>query len=613
LDTFAVQRETPLKIELGFRGGRIKEDDPDPSVTLDLGNEFQLDRVYLIPAQREYNGDYGIFPKQFTLEVSNRPDFSQRTVVFTTGSRIHQSPGSVPVPYVASESARYVRLTVHSGHDRGVFDLFGLSEIVVISGNEPVSFGAKVSSVGSLDISKIWCAEALVDGKTPLGIWHAGPSPIEATSPGDAVFQLAGKTSQSPVTWTVDLGRAHNVDRVELFPYQLNNSIEATILPERLSVVLSGAGGTTTKEWTNPLPGSASTAPLVVLCDDFPANRIQITSLEPWSMGPKRVHALSEISVWSEGRNAVANLSFTRQEGVNEKVVDVLTDGLSSDSVVLTVDSWLQQLHQRAMVEQELAKLRPLQREMSSQSELNATWGSAVALGFTFLIPVFLVERRRLMSRKQLDQIRRRIASDLHDDIGSNLGSISLIARTARKDVNREGAAPQLEEDLGEMETIARESSLAMRDIVWLLERKQDSIGDLTQRMRETANRLLRDVTFHFDTESKKTTARLTLDAKRHLFLFYKEAIHNILKHAKATEVHVRVWDEEDRLALEVRDNGVGLPRDPQNRPVLTRKLRDRAEVLGAALEVVSAPGQGTRITLLVKRNNLTNNPNLQS
>ena len=201
-------------------------------------------------------------------------------------------------------------------------------------------------------------------------------------------------------------------------------------------------------------------------------------------------------------------------------------------------------------------------------------------LGLTFLIPVFIVERRRLMSKEQLDQIRKRIASDLHDDIGSNLGSISLIARTARKDLVRLHGPEEIAEDLGEVETIARESSLAMRDIVWLLERRQDSIGDLVQRMRETASRLLREINFTVECESNKTAAKLSLDAKRHLFLFYKEAIHNVLKHSQANRVSIRLWDEDDKLALEILDNGIGLPDQPRRTArhrQQTRRPRPRA------------------------------------
>jgi signal transduction histidine kinase len=265
-------------------------------------------------------------------------------------------------------------------------------------------------------------------------------------------------------------------------------------------------------------------------------------------------------------------------------------------------------------VEKEIEALQPIRSQMAAESELNATWGSAMMLGLTFLIPVFVVERRRLISKNQIDLLRKRIASDLHDDIGSNLGSISMIARTARKDLVRLHGPEEVAEDLGEVESIARESSLAMRDIVWLLERQQDSIGDLVHRMRETAGRLLREFDYTIECDSSKSAAKLSLDAKRHLFLFYKEAIHNILKHSKATKVSIRLWDEGDKLALEVADNGQGLPRVMKDGKEITkpvRKLDERARVLEGELNVSSEPGKGTRTLLIVRRSLLIAAPSM--
>ncbi len=351
--------------------------------------------------------------------------------------------------------------------------------------------------------------------------------------------------------------------------------------------------------------------PLVIPLAGKSAKNIRLTGVHPYLIGNQKVQALSEIEVWSKGKNLAKGLAVTRSHGGENKSVSSLTDGYASDKQIIPVSVWLDQLYERGRMERELTALRPVHRQLASESELNATWGSAVILGLTFLIPVFIVERRRLMSRDQLDQLRKRIASDLHDDIGSNLGSISLIARTARKDLVRLHGPEEVADDLGEVESIARESSLAMRDIVWLLERRQDSIGDLVQRMRETAGRLLREINFTLDCDSNKTAAKLSLDAKRHLFLFYKEAIHNVLKHSQANRVSIRLWDEDDKLALEILDNGIGLPLDEKQSPAAVRKLEDRARVLEGLLQIASSKEKGTQIRLLVKRSHLTAHPTM--
>jgi signal transduction histidine kinase len=609
VSSFARCNEYPLKTGLGYRGARATAGSEDPSITLDLGSELPLEKIFLIPAQQEFLKDEGIFPKRFTLETSRNSDFTQSAVIFKSGQFQHPPPDGAPVPFNCKETARYVRLTVQEGHMKEAFDLFALSEIVVISNGDPVSFGAGVSAVGGLRVQELWHPEALVDGRTPLGIWHNITRPNQ--NPGDAVMDESG---DGTTTWTLELEDHAPIDRVILFPYQINRSFETSVFPESLEIQLDagdGSGSQPVFTWTNPLPGSSHMTPMVVPLHGKSAGKIRVIAKRPWIMGDRKLHALSEIEVWSRGDNLARDRAIKREHAGQASTVTSLSDGYSSDRQIIKVGNWLDQLRERTRLERELDSLRAIQRQLASNSELNATWGSAVVLGLTFLIPVFIVERRRLMSKDQLEQIRKRIASDLHDDIGSNLGSISLIARTARKDLARLHGPEEIAEDLDEVETIARESSLAMRDIVWLLERKQDSIGDLVQRMRDTANRLLRETDYKVECESNKTAAKLSLDAKRHLFLFYKEAIHNVLKHSRANKVLVRLWDEDDKLALEIIDNGIGIPMAENNRPTNVNKLQDRARVLDGVLHIASARGTGTHIRLFVKRSHLTHQPAL--
>lgn len=603
LSTFAQHREHSMKVGLGYRGYRSKADAPDPSLTLDLGADYPVESIFLVPAQREFLGDPGIFPKRFTIELSKRADFSQRTVIFSTGTDPPFESDGNPAPFKAADIARYVRLTVHTGHNKGIIDLFGLSEIVVISNRDPVSFGATVTSSGDLNALGIWYPEALVDGRTPLGIWQNGGRPQHESGDSAAV-----SCAEETVSWRIQLEHAEQIDRLVLFPYQLDGSFESSVFPDEIAIYLQSGEGQEEKlafEWNNPLSGAASMTPLIIPLGGRKATAVRVAGKRPCVMGDLKVHALSEIEIWSNAKNLALGRPATRTHEQQVKVVRTLTDSYASEKQIIPVAVWLEQLHERGRIERELATLKPRHHQLASESELNATWGSAVILGLTFLIPVFIFERRRLLSKDQLDKLRRRIASDLHDDIGTNLGSISLIARTARKDLVRLEGPKEVAEDLGEVESIARESSLAMRDIVWLLERREDSIGDLVQRMRDTASRLLREISHTLECDSNKTAAKLSLDAKRHLFLFYKEAIHNVLKHSQADNVSIRLWDEDDKLALEIVDNGIGLPSNETADPATVHKLEDRARVLDGQLRVASSKEKGTQILLLVKRSHL--------
>lgn len=606
--TLAKYRQFPLKYGLGYRGCRLSPKDKDPTIVMDLGMEMPISHIYLIPTQSEYLNDYGIFPLRFTIEASKTPDFKQAKLVYRTVNDTYTQTGGVPVGFASKLSARYIQISVQEGHQKGAIDLFGFSEFIVISNGDPVSFNASVTTTGSLNTPGLWYPEALTDGRTPLGIWHHGYR--QDNSIGDAV--LVDQATPQQTTWKCNLPAPSSINRIILFPYQVNRSYEVSYFPESLRIEVYDRADQApihTIDWNNPAPGTTHLTPLVFPMQVENAQSIAVVATRPWAIGNLRMNALSEIEVWSNGKNVIRGTPGTRHTGNETVEIHSLTDNFSSEKKISPIRIWLEQLVIRGKIENELNALRSIHSELVSRIELNVSWGSAVLLGLTFLIPVFIVEKRRMRSKENLDIIRKRIASDLHDDIGSNLGSISLIARTARKDLARMNGPVEIDEDLGEVEMIARESSLAMRDIVWLLERKQDSIGDLAHRMRETASRLLREIPFTMECSSTRTTSKLTLDAKRHLFLFFKEAIHNVTKHSKATRVTIRMWDEGDQLGMEIVDNGIGLPVTRDRASVSVKKIEDRAELLAGILQVTSSTETGTSIRILVKRAYLTTQP----
>ncbi|WP_367872393.1 sensor histidine kinase [Luteolibacter sp. Populi] len=603
-DALAMFAEKPLKESIGWRCGQTDETAGDPWIALDLGREVPLGQVFLVPAQRQAGDSNDLFPRRFTIEAASQADFSDARTIYKTGQLPQPSPEGYPVRIIGdNQPARHVRMVLQEGHRRGSPNVCTLSEIFVFSNRHPVSFGATVTTNQSVDIPGMWAPQFVVDGRTPLGVWQGG---LWTASHGDC---LEVPIDNQRVEWVIDLGESTSVDRMVFFPYALPELSGPGAVPPRLSVdvadnpAFSGATRIVTTG-DRDLPVDLTT-PIVMPTSHTPGRYLRVVSEKAWQLGIRQLQALGEIEVWSGDKNVAAGREVvTRHDGI-EHPSEELTDGSGGSVQILPMHVWLGQLVERSLIDSELQNLKSSHTTMASESELNTTWGAAVALGLTFLIPVAIVERRRLVSRTQLDKLRKRIASDLHDDIGSNLGSISLIARSAKRDLERLKGPDEVAHDLGEVESIARESSLAMRDIVWLLERRQDTIGDLVQRMRDCAARLLREIEYSLVCRSSKTAAKLTLDSKRHLFLFYKEALHNIVKHSKATTVTIRLYDERDRLILEVCDNGVGLPRNENDQMAAVKKLADRARVLEGTLHVESAPGAGTKLKLSVKRTSL--------
>lgn len=606
--TMPEYHEHPLRIGIGGRGHRATADSPDPVVRLDLGAEHAIDRIFLIPAQREYIGDVGIFPTRFTLESATRDDFADAKLIFTSRDELFPNPEGRPISFDGRKiPTRYLRLTVHSGHsNKGLIDLFGFAEIVTIANNDVVSFGAKVGIDGGVAPGSIWYPEALVDGRMPYGVWHNG---LASDDRGDAT--MIGEGSPE-VTWSLRMRDAAPVDRLVLFPYKLTTSFETSLVPNQLHVEILDHENDHWREvasWENQPGNSSCLTPLVIGLDGAVARSVRITATDPWVLGDVKIQGLSEIQVWSGARNVARGLPVTRTRDQAQEVVMSLTNGFTSEHMIADIAVWLDQLRERLRLEKELTTLKPQVRAKAAESELIATMAAAIFISVVFLIPVFYVEHRRNIIARRLDILRKRIASDLHDDIGGNLGSISLIARTARKDLEKLAAPAELTRDLEEVELIARESSLAMRDIIWLVERRHDSVGDLVHRMRQMSGRLLRGIDYSFVCQSSLTDSRLSLNCKRNLFLFFKEALHNIRKHAGANKVTILLDDDRGRLVMEIQDDGVGMPEAMAGSPGTVRKLRERAAVLGAGFSIHSKEDAGTCVRLTIHAKLLNTNP----
>jgi ligand-binding sensor domain-containing protein/signal transduction histidine kinase len=196
------------------------------------------------------------------------------------------------------------------------------------------------------------------------------------------------------------------------------------------------------------------------------------------------------------------------------------------------------------------------------------------------------------------EQMRRRIAGDLHDEIGSNLSSIAIISQMLEKKLKL--AAPERQR-LAEIPRIARATAESMRDIIWFINPENDSMEKLLVKMRQTANLMLESHDFAFRTPAAGMAFIAGVDFRRHLYLIYKEILQNIVKHAQATKVEIEICGDDKRLLLRVADNGVGFDVAGEYPGNGLKNFQRRAREMGGAVEVTSSPGNGTNVTLIVK------------
>ncbi len=228
------------------------------------------------------------------------------------------------------------------------------------------------------------------------------------------------------------------------------------------------------------------------------------------------------------------------------------------------------------------------------------TWWFLGACGVAALLIVYALHRYRLARLLALAEIRTRIATDLHDDIGSSLSQIAILSEVARR--RDELGKPRDAMPLSEIARISRELVDSMGDIVWAINPEHDRLSDLVHRMRRFATDLLggQEIALAFRSSFEDPDPRVDANAHRQVYLIFKEAVRNVARHsgARATEVDLDVAG--GALRLTIGDDGRGFDPAATYEGHGLVNMRRRAAAVGGTLEWRSAPGEGARLTLTV-------------
>ena len=221
------------------------------------------------------------------------------------------------------------------------------------------------------------------------------------------------------------------------------------------------------------------------------------------------------------------------------------------------------------------------------------------ALGIGFVM--YALYRQRLSRLLELERVRTRIATDLHDDIGANLSLIAMLSEVSRTQLH--GGDTRLKEWLATIAATSRDTVDSMSDIVWAVNPKRDHLRDLARRMRRFAEDMCAARNIELDFRAPAETVKdvkLGADLRREIFLIFKETINNAVRHSGCTAASATLMIESGMLMLEVNDNGHGLTVSDAGAGTGLDSMRVRAERLGGSFEVRSGENGGARMSLKV-------------
>jgi len=222
--------------------------------------------------------------------------------------------------------------------------------------------------------------------------------------------------------------------------------------------------------------------------------------------------------------------------------------------------------------------------------------------------------RYRLHQALAIERLRARISTDLHDDTGSTLSSISILSDMAMQEEAARAGGGAPEDGAGERGTPLtpmlkeiRDNSLSllekMDDIVWSINPRNDTLESLMLRVKRFAAQLFeaRGIEYEIDIEPEIRQLRLPMDHRQHVYLILKEAINNLAKYADASQAWLEVRFDERHLELSVRDNGRGFDLSAAGGGNGLAGMQRRAELMGAKVKIASTPGEGTTVSLSLK------------
>lgn len=580
----------------------------------------------LVPGEE---GSYA-FPKRFKIEVLDRKPYRKRKQwiippppyewvdVVNWMDEDFPDPGPYPVFFsMEDQRAHRLRLTVAGGEAGLDADYHALGEMYLFKKKgRPRRLVENMMDwkSTSINISRamrkppVWGRDFLYDGISGLGL----PLSEESFDVDDFIVSWAvGSRGDEPVQIVLDLGEERLAGFIQMWPAEAPHGMSIPLFgfPWKITMELSRHSDfrepivfANLREWLH------YDNLLRVHAGPRKIRYIRLTLEELAEYKGETMLGLGEIMVTGVGESnsmvRAISASGLPQEGLDQ--LPRLVDGFSRKRRILREPDWIRGLAMRRPLDRRLAEVeQELERAKDAWAafKLRASiWGGGL-LGIGLLSALGV---QRLQRRRVLKNLKTRIMRDLHDDVGGGLGGIALKSGVLEDMV----ADETVKRELGDVTLMARETGASLREVVWMLDQEHILLPALMDKLAERAERVLQGVQLSVERSPEVPDVEVSLNCKRHLIMFFKEAVHNCARHAKAAHVIVSIQVEKDRLLrVSVQDDGCGF--DPAVKPTGwgLGNMKKRAEELHGELELSSTPSGGTRVQLTLPLEVLSREP----
>ena len=591
---------------VGYYSSTHRDPDAKESIRVELAKESTIDEVVLVPVLFRH-AKTGLQSTSFPVAFRVLVGTGQTTHEVASFSEEDQllpriAPLTISFPPVKASWVSIEASTLSSMLDSDSVYRLELSEIMVFSGKENVALPLQKSEGTKRSVKnhkRPRETRLLTDGFSPY-LMDAGDGESSRTK----VIRI--KSRQAEASLNIDLKTSQPVHQINLHTADVSFSIpmrefSCWAVPRHVRVTGANESDFSDEMFLCEFEQHSIYDNGPILMRPFMEKRcryIRLTIIDPRPVVSldqyENGFAFSEIEVLSHSQNIAQDAPVTGSSGLSYRrgALERITDGLNNYGKILPLREWMNQLARRHDLERE----RPLvvaeldRRYNSQQTHLRRMiWLSAllaVGILITFLIS-------RMLRQRSIFETRERIAANLHDELGANLHAIGILGDLAKQEVSDAGADERwatLNHYINETRTLTEQTAKMAQHCTNMLG-AHEIHENLVEEMKNTGERLLADLEHHLSFTDTDRLQRLHPRRRIGLYLFYKESLTNIIRHARATRVETHLSADKNRISLIIHDNGVGVATPPPS-------LKRRARLLKAKLSVETPADGGTKITL---------------
>ncbi|MCU0331872.1 MAG: histidine kinase [Ignavibacteriaceae bacterium] len=224
------------------------------------------------------------------------------------------------------------------------------------------------------------------------------------------------------------------------------------------------------------------------------------------------------------------------------------------------------------------------------------TWWFVTLIVIIIVFFIYYLGTIRVKSQLEIEKLKLKIASDLHDNIGAGLTEISILSEVAER---TEGHSSSIvKKDLQKISETARHLVDSMSDIVWVVNPQRDSLHDLIVKLKDSYNEFFSSIgiSFQVNNVEKSDDIKLPMDYKQNLLLMFKEAINNAIKYSGCKKLKLEAFFRNDVIEIILKDDGAGFNLNEVKFGNGIRNMENRAKKIKGKLSWKSEIGVGTTV-----------------